>query len=209
MVIQSFLSHIGDAMTQFAKSAATPARNAAALWALILGIAALVLSLAVIGGLLGVVAIIVAIVGLTRPGRKGHAVTGLITGVASLPIAFLAIFIWAAILIPMSTGRAGQARRTSTEVELANLQTAIVTFEVDVLRFPTTDEGLQALVVRPRGIPAGKWRGPYIQKLPNDSWGRPFIYLCPGMEPGAAYDVFSVGPDGVPGTPDDIKPRRF
>jgi hypothetical protein len=126
-------------MTQYSEPTGNTPRNAAALWALLLGIAALVLAPVVIGGLLGVAAAILAIVGLTRPQRKGLAIAGLVTGIVSLPIAFLAVFVWAALLIPMTTGRTERARQAQTEAELSNLKIALEIFETDLGRYPTTE----------------------------------------------------------------------
>ena len=75
--------------------------------------------------------------------------------------------------------------------------------------YPTTQQGLQALVRDPRPRAPG-WDGPYISHLPNDFWGTPFAYEPPAEE-GGLPTLFSCGPDGLPGTPDDLRPdpERF
>jgi general secretion pathway protein G len=193
-------------MTQYSEPTGNTPRNAAALWALLLGIAALVLAPVIVGGLLGIVAAILAIVGLTRPQRKGLAIGGLVTGIVSLPIAFLAVFVWAALLIPMTTGRTERARQAQTEAELSNLKIALEIFETDLGRYPTTAEGLDYLVRNRTGDTL--WRGPYIERRPLDPWGHAYIYLCLGVENPTSFDLFSAGPDGVPGTRDDVKLLR-
>ena len=72
----------------------------------------------------------------------------------------------------------------------------------DMNRYPTTSEGLEALIYNPTGADA--WAGPYLKKnvLPNDPWGNPYVYQCPGQY--GDYDIYSNGPDGVAGNEDDV-----
>ncbi|MDB5293576.1 MAG: gspG [Phycisphaerales bacterium] len=88
--------------------------------------------------------------------------------------------------------------------DISRLCTALQNFESDVGRLPTSQEGLQSLLTMPANNPTG-WRGPYIDRLTLDPWGRPYVYR-PGGHPGSAYkfDVFSMGADGKAGTADDI-----
>jgi type II secretion system protein G len=82
-------------------------------------------------------------------------------------------------------------------------RTAIETFEVDIGRYPSTAEGLGALRQAPAAL-AANWSGPYLDKLPLDPWGHPYIYRCPGTDDPTSYDLLSAGPDGKEGTSDDI-----
>ena len=93
------------------------------------------------------------------------------------------------------------AQEVAAKVGLANLETALDTFEVDCGRFPSTAEGLHALLERPANL-AG-WHGPYVNKVPKDPWGHEFIYRCPGLRNEQAYDLSSLGADGQEGN-DDI-----
>ena len=86
--------------------------------------------------------------------------------------------------------------------QLSDLKIAIMAFEVDTGRYPTQQEGLAALVTKPKDVDAG-WRQT-ISRLPLDPWGHAFIYTIPGKN--ADFDISSAGPDGKPGTADDIRP---
>jgi len=81
-----------------------------------------------------------------------------------------------------------------------NLKLALRIYQSDNGAFPTTEQGLQALLKEPAG--AKRWRGPYVDALPRDPWGRPYRYICPGRH--GAFDLSSVGPDGAEETADDI-----
>jgi general secretion pathway protein G len=73
---------------------------------------------------------------------------------------------------------------------------------VDVGRFPTNEEGLNALSAQPAGLK--NWRGPYLKRLPEDPWGHPYLYRFPGRHNKNGYDIASAGPDGKPGGGDDL-----
>ncbi len=90
-----------------------------------------------------------------------------------------------------------KAEVRAAAAQIANFGTALDTFRLDVGRYPTTQEGLAALVQRPSGTE--RWDGPYLKtNIPNDPWGRPFFYRSPG-EAGRPYDLYSLGSDGAPG----------
>jgi general secretion pathway protein G len=119
------------------------------------------------------------------------------------------IGILAAIVVPKLTGRSEDARISAAKSTLNNMRTALSMYEVDNGKYPTTDQGLQALLSKPGGAPEPKnWKGPYLQNLseiPQDPWGNPFAYLCPGAKNASGFDLFSAGPDGQPGTEDDVE----
>ncbi len=81
----------------------------------------------------------------------------------------------------------------------------LTTFQTSMGGYPTTEEGLQALVTPP-SINAERWRGPYVKDsaLLNDSWGTPYFYRSPGVHNPRSYDIWSAGPDRREGTNDDI-----
>jgi general secretion pathway protein G len=94
---------------------------------------------------------------------------------------------------------------------LAKVKTSLGMFEVDVGRYPTTQEGLGALITRPADVSEANWRGPYnftpedlTAKGLKDPWGHELVYRCPGVHNPDTYDLYSVGPDGKEGTDDDI-----
>jgi len=119
-----------------------------------------------------------------------------------LLVVLVILGILAAIVIPPMTGRPGDSRIQATAVQISNLKTTIHTFNIDNSRFPTTEEGLDALVTCPPDL-AASWKGPYIEQVPLDAWGRPYIYRIPsGSTP--AFLIASLGPDGQESTPDDI-----
>ena len=107
----------------------------------------------------------------------------------------------AAIVVPKFTSRSEQARTTSARTSASSIDNALDAFEVDNSRFPTTDEGLNALVSNPGGL--ATWKGPYLKNLQKDPWGNDFVYRYPGQKNPSTPDVYSLGPDGREGN-DDI-----
>jgi type II secretion system protein G len=98
---------------------------------------------------------------------------------------------------------ASEDQLRATIDQMAPLKTALDLFEIDLGRYPTAAEGLAALTARPAGMDAA-WNGPYIEALPTDSWGRPFVYVHADANDPAHMDLASLGPDGIQGTADDI-----
>ncbi|MFY8178672.1 MAG: type II secretion system major pseudopilin GspG, partial [Limnohabitans sp.] len=100
----------------------------------------------------------------------------------------------AALVVPNVLNRADDARVTAARTDVANLMQALKLYKLDNRSYPTTEQGLQALVVRPTVGPAPiNWK-PYIDKLPSDPWGRPYQYMNPGVR--SEVDVLSLGADG-------------
>jgi general secretion pathway protein G len=111
--------------------------------------------------------------------------------------------ILAAIVVPKFAGRTEQARVTAAQSQISTFGTALDAFEVDNGYYPKGRNGLQDLMVMPRD--AQNWKGPYMKnELPTDPWNHPYIYECPGKHNPTSYDLSSSGPDGRPGTEDDI-----
>jgi general secretion pathway protein G len=107
-----------------------------------------------------------------------------------------------AMVMPRFTGRGEQARRTAAEADInANIPTALKLYELDNGAFPSTEEGLNALFVKPPS--AASWNGPYLEKKPLDPWNREYKYKSPGEHRGD-YDLMSLGRDGVESA-DDVK----
>ncbi len=111
----------------------------------------------------------------------------------------------AAIVLPKFTGRSQQAKITGARTQIANFETALSAFEIDLSRYPTTTEGLRALVQKPTSDADG-WLQPYLsrEEVPKDPWGNEYVYRYPGQYNEHGYDVYSVGPDHKMGGDDDI-----
>jgi general secretion pathway protein G len=103
------------------------------------------------------------------------------------------------LVVPKLLGRTGEARVTAARTDIATLMQALKLYKLDNQRYPTTEQGLQALVQKPTtGPAAGGWKeGGYVEKLPKDPWGNNYQYLQPGLH--GEIDVFSLGADGQPG----------
>ena len=112
-------------------------------------------------------------------------------------VVLVIIGVLAALIVPNVLDRTDDARATAARTDVHNIMQALKLYKLDNLRFPTAEQGLQALVVRPTTAPApNNWK-PYLEKLPNDPWGRPYQYLNPGVQ--GEVDVMSFGADGQSG----------
>lgn len=115
------------------------------------------------------------------------------------------IGVLAAMVVPNFAGRGEQARRTTAKADIeASLSTGLELYEMDMGAYPSTQEGLTALVQRPSSENSQEWNGPYLKKksLPRDPWKRPYVYSFPGTHNKESYDLSSYGPDGIEGTDD-------
>ena len=114
-----------------------------------------------------------------------------------LMVVLVIIGVLAALIVPNVLDRADDARVMAARTDVNNLSQALKLYKLDNQRLPSTDQGLQALVVRPTVTPVpANWKS-YLDKLPNDPWGRPYQYLNPGVK--GEVDVMSLGADGQPG----------
>jgi len=135
--------------------------------------------------------------GRRRRRRSGYTLIELM-----LVLVILAVL--AMVVVPKFTGKSQQARITAARTGIANIKTCLASFEVDCSRYPTTAEGLRALIEQPAN--ATNW-GPnaYLEGgLPRDPWGNFFAYKFPGDHNPTGYDLYSFGPDGQEGGGDDI-----
>ena len=111
--------------------------------------------------------------------------------------------ILAAIVVPKFSGRTESAQITAAITQISTFNTALNSFEIDTGSFPRGADGLQQLVARPADI--NNWNGPYLMSdIPLDPWQHPYTYEYPGRINTSGYDIISMGPDGQPGTADDI-----
>src|SRR6266513_1231033 len=107
--------------------------------------------------------------------------------------------ILAALVVPKILSRPDEARVIAAKQDIASLMQALKLYRLDNQRYPSTEQGLQALVARPASAPlAANWKaGGYVERVPRDPWGNPYQYLNPGVR--GELDVFSMGADGAPG----------
>ncbi len=127
------------------------------------------------------------------------------TGFTLIELMLVVVIIGAlvAMVMPRLTGRGEQARVAAARADInANIATAMKLYELDNGNYPTTAEGLNALMSR--SASAEHWNGPYLEKKPVDPWGREYKYKCPGEHRTADYDLYSLGKDGVE-SQDDVK----
>lgn len=114
-----------------------------------------------------------------------------------LMVVLVIIGVLAALIVPNVLDRADDARVTAARTDITNISQALKLYRLDNQRYPTAEQGLQALVAKPTAGPVpNNWK-PYLEKLPNDPWGRPYQYLSPGIK--GAIDVMSFGADGQSG----------
>ena len=114
-----------------------------------------------------------------------------------LMVVLVIIGVLAALIVPNVLERTDDARMTAARTDITNIMQALKLYRLDNQRYPTAEQGLQALVVKPTAGPVpGNWK-PYLEKLPNDPWGRPYQYLNPGIK--GEIDVMSFGADGQSG----------
>ena len=119
-----------------------------------------------------------------------------------LMVVVVILGILAAVVVPRVMDRPEQARITAAQNNIRALRSALDMYKLDNTSYPTTDQGLEALVTKPRSGPEPRnWTG-YMEKLPEDPWGREYLYLAPGKH--GDVDVFSRGPNGRSGDEDDI-----
>ena len=114
-----------------------------------------------------------------------------------LMVVLVIIGVLAALIVPNVIERADDARVTAARTDINNLMQALKLYRLDNQRYPTAEQGLQSLLVRPTAGPAAPNWKPYVEKLPNDPWGHPYQYMNPGIK--GEIDVLSLGADGQAG----------
>ena len=118
-----------------------------------------------------------------------------------LMVVIIILGILAMWVAPKIMSRPGEAKQVKARMDILNLETALKLYKLDNGNYPSTEQGLEALVEKPEsGIIPKKWKdGGYLEKgkVPNDPWGNDFVYLSPGLQ--SDFDIISYGADGVPG----------
>ena len=130
--------------------------------------------------------------GLRQARRRARGFT-----LIELMVVLVIIGVLAALIVPNVLDRADDARVTAARTDVNNLMQALKLYRLDNQSYPAAEQGLQALISKPTTAPAPlNWK-PYLDKLPNDPWGRPYQYLNPGLK--GEVDVMSFGADGKTG----------
>ncbi|MDR0478591.1 MAG: type II secretion system major pseudopilin GspG, partial [Burkholderiaceae bacterium] len=112
------------------------------------------------------------------------------------------IAILATLTVSVVLPRVEEARKTAAQTDINTIMQALKLYKLDNQQYPTADQGLPALVSKPTTDPVpSNWK-PYLEKLPNDPWQHPYVYLNPGIK--GEVDVMSYGPSGKPGGEDNI-----
>ncbi len=113
-----------------------------------------------------------------------------------LLVVMVIIGLLAAYVGPKYFAQIGKSEMKTTKAQIVGLEKALQQYRIDVGRYPTTEQGLAALMTKPANV--NKWAGPYLEKsIPMDPWGRPYIFVSPGEH--GDYDISSNGQDGRPG----------
>lgn len=130
-----------------------------------------------------------------RPQRRSALQRGFT--LIELMVVLVIIGVLAALIVPNVLDRAEDARVMAARSDVANIMQAVKLYKLDNQRAPTSEQGLQALLTKPTSGPIPPNWKPYIEKLPNDPWGKPYQYLNPGVK--GEVDVMSLGADGLAG----------
>ena len=123
-----------------------------------------------------------------------------------LMIVVIIIAALSAMVVPRLSNRSEQAKITVAEADInSNISLALKLYKLDNGRYPTTAQGLKALLTKPSSTPAPRnWNGPYLEGEPLDPWKVEYGYKSPGASNTTGYDLYSLGPDGIEDSVDDI-----
>ena len=135
-----------------------------------------------------------------NPGRAGGFT------LIELIIVVIIISVLAGIVLPSFRGRTEQAKKAAVKAQLSVIGSALELFETDNGFYPSSEQGLDALIKKPEALTADDaWKGPYLKRNPVDPWGCRYFYIYPAQQSQETYDLYSAGPDRKPQTPDDIR----
>jgi general secretion pathway protein G len=129
---------------------------------------------------------------LSRAGQQGFTLI-------EIMVVVIIIGLLAAVIVPTVINKVDDARISKAKTDIQALETALTMFRLDNSKYPTTDQGLQALVVQPTDPSIRHWRvGGYLQRVSKDPWGAEYQYTAPGAH-GKEFDLYTLGADGQPG----------
>ena len=138
----------------------------------------------------------------TRQGSRGFTLI-------EIMVVVIIIGLLAAVIVPQIFGRVDDARIAKSKQDIQAIETALTMYKLDNFKYPTSEQGLVALVQKPADPTIHNWReGGYLKRVNKDPWGNEYQYRIPSTH-GGEYDLFSMGPNGVPddaqgGQSDDI-----
>ena len=113
-------------------------------------------------------------------------------------VVVIIIGILAAIVAPNVIGRVDDAQITKAKAEIANIENAMKFYRLDNFAYPSSEQGIESLVTKPADPNVKNWKpGGYLERVPNDPWGNPYLYLNPGNQ--GEIDIYTLGRDGRPG----------
>lgn len=132
------------------------------------------------------------------PCRRGPASISGFT-LIEIMVVIVILGVLAALIVPKVLERPDEARAIAAKSDIATIVQALKLYRLDNQRYPTAEQGLAALIAKPELTPVpSNWKaGGYLERLPKDPWGRPYVYLNPGVR--GEIEVFSFGADGQPG----------
>ena len=119
-----------------------------------------------------------------------------------LMIVVIIIAALASMVAPRLIERSDEAKGKIALGDISSIGTALKLYRLDTNSYPTSDQGLKALMTQPSGV--SNWKGPYLEQDPVDPWGNPYQYKCPGLHNTGGFDLFSTGRDGVESADDVI-----
>jgi len=138
---------------------------------------------------------------MTAPAEHPHERTPRDAGFSLLELMVVVVIlsVLALVIVPRVIDRPDQARMVRAQSDIAAISSAVKLYRLDNFRYPTTEQGLAALVSQPSSQPQPQnWAaGGYMDRLPQDPWGKPYQYLSPGVH--GEFDIFTYGADGRPG----------
>jgi general secretion pathway protein G len=133
-----------------------------------------------------------------RHGRRRSSPAGFTLIELLVTLAIIATL--AAIVAPSLFSNIGDARQKTAKSQIEILSLALDAYRLDNDTLPTTEQGLEALRSVPVSDPPPNWKGPYLRQLvPVDPWGKPYVYVSPGVANPSSYDLYTLGKDGKPG----------
>jgi len=135
---------------------------------------------------------------ISRSGQEGLTLIEIV-------VVIIILGLLAGLVGPQIISRVSEAKSSTAQTQIELFSVALDNYRLDNGRYPTTEQGLQALRQKPVNEPVPyNWRGPYLQKeIPMDPWGQPYVYRSPGDVNSTTYDLFTLGRDGQPGGEDE------